>query len=270
MPNSIHKYTYYLRSIFTLLAGIREWPLILSVFLGAAPPGVKIIQLRRSGLRLKVRGPMDIWSVKEALLDRFYQRFGTEIGDGWTIVDIGAGIGEFTLAAACGHPQNRVYAFEPFSESFDLLQENLDLNGVGSVSAYQEAVGAQTGGLLLDLSGGEPLQLQSIQRTGELASQDVRLVSCLSLADVFSRLDLMRIDLLKLDCEGSEYPIFLNAPTEILESIRRVILEYHDGIDGHTHQELVAHLEAHGFNVCITQNWVHAHLGYLYAWREAS
>jgi FkbM family methyltransferase len=270
MPNPIRKYTYYLRSIITLLTGIREWPLVVRVFLGAAPPGEKIIHLRRSGLRLKVRGPMDIWSVKEALLDRFYQRFGTEIGDGWTIIDIGAGIGEFTLAAAYAHPQNRVYAFEPFAESFALLEENLDLNRMSSVIAYPQAVGARTGSLLLDLSGGEPLQLQSIQGAGELASQDLRLISSLSLADVFARLDLMRIDLLKLDCEGSEYPIFFSAQPEHLERIRRVILEYHDGAGGHTHQELADHLVKHGFQVRITRNWVHAHLGYLYAWRETS
>jgi hypothetical protein len=180
MPNPIRKYTYYLRSIFTLLTGIREWALVVRVFLGAVPPGEKIIQLRRSGLRLKVRGPMDLWSVMVALLDRFYQLYGTEIGDGWTVVDIGAGIGEFTLVAACDHPQNRVVAFEPFAESFALLEQNLDLNGAGNVTTYPEAVGAQTGSLLLDLSGGEPLQLQSIQGAGELASQDVRLVSSLS------------------------------------------------------------------------------------------
>jgi hypothetical protein len=80
----------------------------------------------------------------------------------------------------------------------------------------------------------------------------------------------MRIDLLKLDCEGSEYSIFFNAQPENLESIQRVILEYHDGVDGHTHQELAAHLEDHGFKVRITQNWVHPHLGYLYAWRGTS
>jgi FkbM family methyltransferase len=270
MPKPIRKYTYYLRSIFTLLTGIREWPLVVRVFLGAAPPGEKIIQLWHSGLRLKVRGAMDIWSVKEALLDRFYQRFGTEIGDGWTIVDIGAGIGEFTLQAACAHPQNTVFAFEPFAESFALLEENLDLNVVSNVTAYPEAVGAQTGSLLLDLSGGEPLQLHSIQGAGELASQDVRLVSSLSLADVISRLDLMRIDLLKLDCEGSEYPIFLSARPEHLARVRRIILEYHDGIGGHTHQELADHLIEHGFQIRITHNWVHTHLGYLYAWRDTS
>ena len=266
MPNPIRKYTYYLRSIFTLLTGIREWQLVVPSS-WALPPGEKIIQLRRSGLRLKVRADGYL-ERQEALLDRFYQRFGTEIGDGWTVVDIGAGIGEFTLVAAQAHPQNRVFAFEPFAESFALLQENLGLNGAGNVTAYPEAVGAQTGSLLLDLSGGEPLQLQSIQGAGELASQDVRPVSSLSLADVFTRLDLMRIDLLKLDCEGSEYPIFFNAWPEHLERIQRVILEYHDGVGGHTHQELAAHLVEHGFQVRITHNWVHAQLGYVYAWRE--
>ena len=207
MPNPIRKYTYYLRSIFTLLTGIREWQLVVRVFLGAAswrdhPAAAQRLQLvlAADGYLERQGGPARPFL--PALRDRDrrwldgrgYRRRDRRVHPG------GRG----------AHPQNRVFAFEPFAESFALLQENLGLNGADNVTAYPEAVGAQTGSLLLDLPW-EPLQLQSIQGAGELASQDVRPVSSLSLADVFTRLDLMRIDLLKLDCEGSEYPIFFNA-----------------------------------------------------------
>jgi hypothetical protein len=46
---------------------------------------------------------MDILGIKEAFADCFYTRFGYAVEPGWTVVDIGAAIGEFTvLAAGCG------------------------------------------------------------------------------------------------------------------------------------------------------------------------
>ncbi len=35
------------------------------------------------------------------------------------------------------------------------------------------------------------------------------------------------IDLVKLDCEGAEYPILLNTPPEVLKRVRRWAIEYH-------------------------------------------
>ena len=268
MPSLTQKYSYYLSSIFRLLTGIHEWPLLLRVYLGAAPAGEKSIRLRQSGIRFKVRGPMDIWSIKETFLDRFYERFGTVVGDGWIVLDIGAGIGEFTLEAACGHPRNTVYAFEPFAESFALLEENLRLNQVGNVLAFPLAIGAKSGSIALDLSGGEPLQLQSYPSGDHQNDPNTRVVPSLSLAEVFARNGLLRCDLLKADCEGAEYSILLNAPDEVLGRIQRIILETHDGIGGHTPLELVAFLTQKGFQVRTVPNYVHDHLGYLYAWRE--
>src|SRR5512133_3299511 len=112
------KYFYYLTSIFELLTGIANWPLVVRTFLDLDGTKRKKIRLRRADLTFTVRGKMDIWSVKEAFIDRFYEKYGCAVGEGWTVVDIGAGIGEFTLFAAAAHPGNRVLAFEPFAESF--------------------------------------------------------------------------------------------------------------------------------------------------------
>ncbi|HLE52515.1 MAG TPA: FkbM family methyltransferase, partial [Anaerolineales bacterium] len=116
---------------------------------------------------------MDVWSVKETFLDRFYEKYGTELGDGWKIVDIGAGIGEFTLFALLGHPQNIVYAFEPYPRSFDLLSSNLAANGIANAQIFSEAIGAETGTLALDLSSGEPLQIQSLSLDTVLTQGEV-------------------------------------------------------------------------------------------------
>jgi FkbM family methyltransferase len=260
----LRKYIYYFRSIFTMLFGIENFPQHASLFLDKSRPRPTLIRLRKSGLQFHVRGAMDIWSVKEAFLDRFYEKFGTRVGEGWTVIDIGAGIGEYTLFAAHGHPRNVVYAFEPFGASFAILKENLAWNGVTNVHVFNEAIGAQTGPLALSTSLGEPLQF-STALPG--TPQHAITVPAISLGDAFSRLKLERCNLLKLDCEGAEYEILFNAPGAILSNIDHIVMEYHDGVTPYTHQQLADFLLTKGFQVKLQPNSVHRHLGYLHAYR---
>ncbi len=189
--------------------------------------------------------------------------------DGWTVVDIGAGLGDFSILAAQGFPNNQVYAYEPFMESFNLLERNLAVNRVNNVQIFQQAVG-QTGALVLDLSGGEPLQIQSRQSQPASANAGERTVQVTSLAlnEVFVQNGIQRCDLLKMDCEGAEYDILFNAKPEALERVQRLVMEYHDGVHGYTYQDLETFLGGQGFEVKRTPNLVHANLGYLYACRK--
>ncbi len=263
----IRKYSYYLASIGRLVLGIRNWPLAIRLFFVANLSRPSLIRLRKSGVQFRVRGPMDVWIVKETYLDRFYERYGTEIGDGWTVIDIGAGIGDFSLVAALGHPTNKVYAFEPFPESFSLLESNLQLNQATNVRAFPEAIAGRTGELALDISSGEPLQFS----TGKAADQGAALtVPCLSLEDAFERLSLAHCNLLKLDCEGAEYDILFKAPASIFSKIDHIVMEYHDDVTPANHRDMVEFLTAQGFKVRTKPNPVHAHLGFLHGVRAGS
>jgi hypothetical protein len=67
------------------------------------------------------------------------------------VLDIGGGIGDYTLFAACAAPHGKVFAFEPFPGSFALLQENLAANHAGPVQAFAEAIWSQAGARRLRL-----------------------------------------------------------------------------------------------------------------------
>ncbi len=260
----IRKYSYYLASIARLVLGIRNWPLVIRLFFVANLSRPSLIRLRKSGVQFRVRGPMDVWIVKETYLNRFYERYGTRIGDGWTVIDIGAGIGDFSLFAALGHPSNKVYAFEPFPESFSLLETNLQLNQATNVRAYPEAIGGRTGTLALDVSSGEPLQYSTEKAADEAAAL---MVPSLSLEDAFERLSLAHCNLLKLDCEGAEYDILFKSPASILSRIDHIVMEYHDGVAPANHRDMVEFLISQGFQVRTKPNPVHAHLGILHGVR---
>jgi FkbM family methyltransferase len=269
MVSAMRKYIYYLFSIFELLIGFKKPLSIVLIFLNLARSGVKTIRLRRLDLQFKVRGTMDVWSIKETFLDRFYEKYGYSIRPDWKVIDIGAGTGEFALFAAVAltQPDGRVFAFEPFPESCALMQENLQQNRINNVHVFTEAVSAEAGELELDLAGGEPLQFQS--HHGKAASAETSLrVRSISLAGVLEKTELESCDLLKLDCEGAEYAILFAAPQSLIEQFSHIVMEYHDNVTQYTHRDMAGFLNQHGFDVDTFPNPVHPYLGYLRAMRR--
>jgi len=60
------------------------------------------------------------------------------------VVDIGANIGVFAVYAAC-KTRNTVYAYEPFPDNYDALEQNVRINALSNVKAYRLAVSDKTG-----------------------------------------------------------------------------------------------------------------------------
>lgn len=261
------KYSYYLLSIFKLLFGFSDPILIVKIFLNLAQPGIQVVRLRRRGLQFRVRGAMDVWSIKETFLDRFYEKFGFTIQPNWKIIDIGAGVGDYSLYAVATQPNSKIFSFEPFPESFALMQENLKLNTIKNVQVFEQAVGASSGELILDLTSGEPLQFQSFLEDVANIKKSLS-VNSISLVDALARLEIESCDLLKMDCEGAEYPILFGAPDSALKHIQRIVMEYHDNLIEHNHKDLTHFLNDRGFQVETFPNPVHQHLGYLRAIRK--
>ena len=258
------KYPYYLMSGARLLTRVEPARLVLRQFAGTAGPGPHVLTLRGGGPRFKVRSAMDTWSVKETFLDRLYERFGFALEPGWNVIDIGAGVGDFTVLAALSHPTVRVAAFEPAPESFSLLLDNLRLNGVTNAVAFHEAVWVADGFAVLDTSGGEP-SAYAVRHVPE-ARCGTR-VATVTLETIVGRLRFERVDLVKLDCEGAEYAILPGTPRSVFEKIDRIVLEYHEGLTGHSHRELAELLERMGYRVETFANYAREELGYLRARR---
>jgi FkbM family methyltransferase len=250
---------YYARSIPKLLLGIQPLPQMVGLFLGRSFTPPLTITLRASGLKYRVRTAMDVWIIKETCLDRHYER-GLALQDGWSIVDIGAGLGDFTAYASWRSPRGRVLAFEPDPESFALLEHNLQLNGTRNVEVRSCAVADVAGTLLLNVDSRHATN-HSTTAPGIHAIE----VPAITLAQVLDDHSLAHCDLLKLDAEGAEYGVLMGASRDTLRQIKRIALEYHDNTPAGKHDELVRFLQSNGFQVEVCPNPVHHYLGYLYA-----
>jgi FkbM family methyltransferase len=273
---------YYARSIPNLLWNVSPRAKIVSLFLGRALQQPLTIRLRQSGLQFRVRTAMDVWVIKETCLDRDYEGsrnrvssvetvskpdrrnpISMDLQDNWTIIDIGAGLGDFTAYAAWRSPQGRVLAFEPFPESFALLRQNVALNKLSNVEAQPCAIAARPGSLALNIGLGEAVQHSTTQ-----AGANTIEVQAITLQQVFDEHGLDRCDFLKLDIEGGEYAILRSMDASLWQRVQRIALEYHDNTSAGKHDELVRLLQGHGFQVQVCPNPVHDALGYLYAVRN--
>ena len=264
----LRRMIYYSKSVWEMMWQFKHWPDLFAFMLRRSSSEKKIIQLRSPSVQLVVRSAMDVWSVKETFLDAFYTKYGVPIQDGWTVIDIGAGIGDFSVYAAYGKPKTTIYAYEPFIDSYELLNENLRLNNIKNVNPFQIAIWSADGNLLLDDSSGEPLQITSNKTNLVGESLQKNIVQSKSLIAILDEHALEKVDLIKLDCEGAEYDVLMQAPSAVFDKIKRITMEYHDLDAEHSHQQLIPFLEDQGYHVQRFMNAVHDHIGYLFAVKE--
>ena len=254
------KYLYYLRSIPTLLGGFRRPGRILGIFLGLPGMLPSEVQLRKNGWRFSVRSALDLWVIKETCIDNGYLE-QKSFDPAWSVIDVGAGLGDFTVLAASACPDGQVHAYEPHEASHKLLQDNLALNNLDGVRCFREAAG---------IAGQKP---EPISRDSEPISTPFRetdsdsSVPWVSLGQMVARLSGHECDLLKIDCEGCEFELLHNANSDSLMKVRRITMEAHDGYFGYSTDELVAYLTGCGFTVSLEPNPVHSYLSHIYAER---
>ena len=172
---------------------------------------------------------------------------------GDVVIDIGANIGLFSLLAARVDSDVRVYAFEPASLNFLLLDKNIHENRATNIHPIRCAVSATTGMRTLYLDRCSVCNRAVSTNNPELNERCVgtEVVESVSLDDVFIKNGIRRCNLLKVDVEGSEYDIFFSASPSTLARIDAIAMEYHDYLVAHSGVELAKWLENKGFVVSI-------------------
>jgi FkbM family methyltransferase len=260
----LSKILYYLSSIPTILMGIRNWPLAFAILARLPTQKPNIITLRKLNIHFIVQTPMDVWIIKEVCLDDNYEMMHAELEGDSIIIDIGAGLGDFSIYSAKHHPHCKVYAFEPFPQSFTLLQENFQLNNLTNVQGFQYAIGASSGTMKLHTNAVWSVQYSTVQDT-KVPNEQMIEVQALSFDRIMQEFKLSRCDFLKIDCEGGEFDILFNICLKTLRKIKYISVEYHNGVTSFVHDDLINFFQINGFDVRIRKDRVHPELGTLYA-----
>lgn len=180
----------------------------------------------RNGFTILLRaGTSDRCVFNDLWLERVYDLPGLRYPTYRTIIDIGAHIGLYALFAAHASPKAQIYAFEPESENFALLEKNIKNNHLTDrVHAFAKGIAACEGTLQLNVMPGRGECNSSYRQMEESFSLQVPVTT---LDAVFREQNIDHCDLLKVNCEGEEYNIFLSMPDSLFDRIGAIILNYH-------------------------------------------
>lgn len=149
-----------------------------------------------------------------------------------TVFDVGANVGDMTMAVCERFPAATVYAFEPSTATFETLRVRVeaspnrdrirlhqlgfyDRNGTAPLHVTSHS-GANS---LVDISSAYHVFNPHVQ---EVDLEDVRLVR---LDDFVDEAGIAHIDLMKVDVEGAEYEVFAGGVRTLSSMVDTVFCE---------------------------------------------
>lgn len=154
------------------------------------------------------------------------------------IMDVGGHIGTFSVLAARWWPKARLFAVEPNPRSHELLSLNYRDHIANDGMAYHGAIRYDDANLLTDglsATGGgfmaqptwKPTPVPGHEQYEVMATE----IQLFRIGQILDENEAARVDLLKLDCEGSEMEILRDMPDEEVARIGAICGEYHMGAD---------------------------------------
>ena len=178
-----------------------------------------------------------------------------------TVVDIGANIGDSALYFACKKAK-KVIALEPYIKNFTIAKENIETNNLSDkIEFLLAACSNKSGNTRISEAGNNVFMPLEMSNTGTV-------IELMRLEDIVSKYQIVS-GVLKMDCEGSEYPIIMNANDEVLKRFTHIQIEYHYG-----YRNIRQRLEGYGFRVSVSKPTFYVnkyvtnpkmHVGWLYA-----
>ena len=177
--------------------------------------------------------------------------FQDVVRPGMVVVDVGANIGVYTLYAArgVGHT-GKVFSFEPTPRIFNILRDNIQVNGfmeTGAVTLRQAAV--------TDRRATADLQVFAQNSGHNTLFSDGRMDSLISVETVSldDEIPASRVDVVKIDAEGAE-PLILRGMQRIITNNPhiQIYIEFapqHLNRAGVEPEQFLREIDALGFDV---------------------
>jgi|GEM_PF-6580140 len=165
-----------------------------------------------------------------------------------TVIDLGAHIGLFSLAVS--EKVGRVISLEPNQKNAKIFRENMEANKIENIFLIEKAV-SKKGGLRpffinTEFPARHSLYLDPFFNwNGKLSKEGE--IDTVSLEEIMQEYGIERVRVLKMDIEGAEYEVLLNAPKHVLKRIDLILLETHEPFENYSAEEITNHLKECGF-----------------------
>jgi len=178
--------------------------------------------------------PIFFFVFKEIFMEDFYhiESLLKHIPNDAVILDIGCNAGLFSFIALSKKTNAKIYAYDPMEVNVNLFKNNVKLNdGLNEqVKIFKNAVTGKEQGpikLFYDDVNNDSVIASVFENFSEHNNQST-MIDTISLTQIIKQNNLAKVDLLKLDCEGSEYPILYDSPEEIWNCIKAMTIETHE------------------------------------------
>ncbi|MBW4034831.1 MAG: FkbM family methyltransferase [Proteobacteria bacterium] len=180
--------------------------------------------------------------------------FRRTLRPGMGVLDIGANIGYFSmLSAAIVGPTGHVFAVEPNQQNARLLEASRRLNDFAQITLVHAAAGSKTGILSLHTSHSTGTTSGVPDDIGALLT--ARIVPCVALDSVIPA--DRRIDLIKIDVDGAEYPAMQGCEQIIRRHRPAIISEFAPdlipGISGVSGEDYLRWFASQDYEVAVIQ-----------------
>lgn len=179
------------------------------------------------------------------------------------VFDIGANIGAHTLGLAMDvGPRGRVFAFEPTDFAFAKLERNLALNPElrARTDARQVLLAAEpTAPCQAEIYASWPLRTDAPvhpKHRGRLATTTGASVDTLD--SLVEREGIERLNLIKIDVDGAEYPVLMGGVRTIKKFRPTLVMEMSPYVHAEQNQSfeaLVALLQEYGYSLQDASTW---------------
>ncbi len=152
----------------------------------------------------------------EIFIDREYD---LDLGDPLFIIDAGAHTGLSSVFFAIKYPKASIVALEPESSNYALLIKNA--RAYKNIHPINAGLWSHKGFLQIQNPDAATWSFQVTEAGGDEG------IAALSVSDVMSMFNIEKIDVLKIDIEGSEIEVLNHSKTWI-EKVQTLIIELHD------------------------------------------
>ena len=163
---------------------------------------------------------------------KFIEKYGSSID---TVIEVGANIGYYYLFANAIFKKRfkkklKIFAIEPVSENFELLEKNMKLNNVKNTTLIHGAIGDKNKFINVIVPRERNLShLEDIENVSSIHEYTQEKVKMITLSHLFSSYSIPRKNVLfRWDIEGYEYNI-LKGNIDIFRSLKKafIIMEFH-------------------------------------------
>jgi FkbM family methyltransferase len=257
----LERASYNATRVWQSYRAFANWPTVLGQLAGrrGGHGGTELRFRTRSGVRITTPNvPGARLPVYEQFAEDCYDLAG--ILAGWRgrpvhVFDIGAHVGSFALNAAQLHPSARVTCFEPSASSAAYLRRNIAANGMADrIEVRPVALSDSEGTARFDDNDGASVHSGLMRNDSRMVDGD----------DTPERRHAVEVptttfdaavaaaaappELVKMDCEGGEYPLVYASDPASWRSVERVVMEYHP-VAGQSWAELRGWLARAGLQV---------------------